>query len=105
MLIWKKEPVPVFQRVSSLLRHYLKRSSLAYVRVRIFSLFTTTFCVFCAFYPFVVVVVVVVLTSENTYVRKNEELSQAFSFPHKKIGVKLIIKSWAEKQNSRRSKR
>jgi hypothetical protein len=57
MLIWKKEPVPVFQRVSSLLRHYLKRSSLAYVRVRIFSLFTTTFCVFCAS-PFVVVVVV-----------------------------------------------
>ena len=57
MLIWKKEPVPVFQRVSSLLKHYLKRSSLAYVRVRIFSLFTTTFCVFCAS-PFVVVVVV-----------------------------------------------
>ena len=66
-----------------------KWSSLAYVRVRLFSLFTTTFCVFCAS-PFVVVVVV--LTSETTSCKREKMKNcRAFSFPHIKIGVKLII--------------
>ena len=80
MLIWKKEPVPVFQRVSSLLRHYLKRSSLAYVRVRLFSLFTTTFCVFCAS-PFVVVVVV--LLHQKPLSVYEEEMSSLFVSSYK----------------------
>jgi hypothetical protein len=59
---------------------FKKEQSRLRVRVRSFSLFTPTFCVFCAS-PFVVVVVV--LTSENTRVRKSEELSSLFVSSYK----------------------
>ena len=83
MLIWKKEPVPVFQRISSLLQHEYKTFA---ARLVCFCVLTTRSLSRACY-----ILLFVVLTSyERHKRRKNEEKCQAFSFPHIKIGVSKI---------------
>ena len=93
MLIWKKEPVPVFQRISSLLRHEYKTFA---ARLVCFCVLTTRSLSRACY-----ILLFVVLTScERHERRKNEEHCRAFSFPHIKIGVSKISSNHGRKNRT-----
>lgn len=98
-MIWKKEPVPVFQRISSLLQHEYKTFA---ARLVCFCVLTRSLSRACY------VLLFVVLTLVKHLVERGEKMRNVSLFVSSQIKIGVtgkIIESWAEKQNSRRSKR